>query len=189
MSGVDIFGPINNTLNIENNSINYVSTYNSNEKLYSEEDEERKRKSTLIIIIIFISLLILWYLYVFYNCLTIILFQGNLDCCDSNCCSYNCNSNRKSKKIYPVTYRNPEHNENPPNKIKKVRLKEIPKDNIKCSICWEDMKWYNSKSQLHCKHVFHKQCITEWYNQNKYDYTYTYLKKVGCPLCREEFIV
>ena len=174
MSGVDIFGPINN------------NTGNSNEKLYSEEDEEKKDRATLIIILIFISLLILWYLYVFYNCLIIILFQGKPVHCDSNC---NCNCNRTSKKIYPITYRNPEHNENPPSKIKKVRLKEIPKDNIKCSICWEDMKWYNAKSQLHCKHVFHKQCIIEWYNQNKYDYTYTYLKKVGCPLCRKEFIV
>ena len=174
MSGVDIFGPINNN----------TDDYNSNEKLYSEEDEEKKDRATLIIILIFISLLILWYLYVFYNCLIIILFQGKPVHC--NC---NCNCNRTSKKIYPITYRNPEHNENPPNKIKKVRLKEIPNDNINCAICMEDMTWYNAKSQLHCKHVFHKQCITEWYNQNKYDYTYTYLKKVECPLCRKEFIV
>ena len=178
MSGVDIFGPINNN----------TDDYNSNEKLYSEEDEEKKDRATLIIILIFISLLILWYLYVFYNCLIIILFQGKPVHCDSNS-SYNCNCNRTSKKIYPITYRNPEHNENPPSKIKKVRLKEIPNDNINCAICMEDMTWYNAKSQLHCKHVFHKKCITKWYNKNKYDYTYTYLKKVECPLCRKEFIV
>ena len=64
MSGVDIFGPINNN----------TGDYNSNEKLYSEDDEEKKDKSTLIIILIFVSLLILWYLYVFYNCLIIINF-------------------------------------------------------------------------------------------------------------------
>ena len=178
MSGVDIFGPINN------------NTGNYNVKLYSEEDEEKKGKANLIIMLIFVCLLILWYLYVFYNCLIIILFQGKPVHCDSNssCC---CNCNRKSKKIYPITYRNQEHNENPPNKIKKVRLKEIPKDNINCAICMEDMTWFNTKSQLHCKHVFHKQCITKWYNQNKYEYlyTYTYLKKVECPLCRKEFIV
>jgi hypothetical protein len=173
MSGVDIFGPINN------------NTGNSNEKLYSEEDEEKKDRATLIIILIFISLLILWYLYVFYNCLIIILFQGKPVHCDSNS-SYNCNCccscSKSSKKINPET-------NNPPNKIKKVRLKEIPNDNINCAICMEDMTWYNAKSQLHCKHVFHKKCITKWYNKNKYDYTYTYLKKVECPLCRKEFIV
>lgn len=173
MSGVDIFGPINN------------NTGNSNEKLYSEADEEKKDRATLIIILIFISLLILWYLYVFYNCLIIILFQGKPVHCDSNS-SYNCNCccscSKSSKKINPET-------NNPPNKIKKVRLKEIPNDNINCAICMEDMTWYNAKSQLHCKHVFHKKCITKWYNKNKYDYTYTYLKKVECPLCRKEFIV
>ena len=175
MSGVDIFGPINNT----------TSTYNSNEQLYSEEDEEKKRKANLIIMLIFVCLLILWYLYVFYNCLIIILFQGKPVHCDSNS-SYNCNCccscSKSSKKINPET-------NNPPSKIKKVRLKEIPNDNINCAICMEDMTWYNAKSQLHCKHVFHKKCITKWYNKNKYDYTYTYLKKVECPLCRKEFIV
>lgn len=173
MSGVDIFGPINN------------NTGNSNEKLYSEADEEKKRKANLIIMLIFICLLILWYLYVFYNCLIIILFQGKPVHCDSNsscCCNCSCSCSKSSKKINPET-------NNPPSKIKKVRLKEIPNDNINCAICMEDMTWYNAKSQLHCKHVFHKKCITKWYNQNKYDYTYTYLKKVECPLCRKEFIV
>ena len=173
MSGVDIFGPINN------------NTGNYNVKLYSEEDEEKKGKANLIIMLIFISLLILWYLYVFYNCLIIILFQGKPVHCDSNsscCCNCCCSCSKSSKKINPET-------NNPPSKIKKVRLKEIPNDNINCAICMEDMTWFNTKSQLHCKHVFHKKCITEWYNQNKYDYTYTYLKKVGCPLCRKEFIV
>jgi len=173
MSGVDIFGPINN------------NTGNYNVKLYSEEDEEKKRKANLIIMLIFVCLLILWYLYVFYNCLIIILFQGKPVHCDSNS-SYNCNCccscSKSSKKINPET-------NNPPSKIKKVRLKEIPNDNINCAICMEDMTWYNAKSQLHCKHVFHKKCITKWYNKNKYDYTYTYLKKVECPLCRKEFIV
>ena len=175
MSGVDIFGPINN------------NTGNYNVKLYSEEDEEKKRKANLIIMLIFVCLLILWYLYVFYNCLIIILFQGKPVHCDSNS-SYNCNCccscSKSSKKINPET-------NNPPSKIKKVRLKEIPNDNINCAICMEDMTWFNTKSQLHCKHVFHKKCITKWYNQNKYEYlyTYTYLKKVECPLCRKEFII
>jgi hypothetical protein len=47
---------------------------------------------------------------------------------------------------------------------------EVPND-AKCSICLDDIK--GSAQVLKCSHLFHKNCIVTWLNQNK-----------SCPYCR-----
>lgn len=47
----------------------------------------------------------------------------------------------------------------------------------KCSICLENLDDINIK-KTNCNHLFHKQCIYEWINNNK----------TTCPLCRENIL-
>ncbi len=52
-------------------------------------------------------------------------------------------------------------------------------ENVECSICFESMKQSHDGSApavkvLECCHVFHSQCISDWYNQHEL-----------CPICRD----
>lgn len=58
----------------------------------------------------------------------------------------------------------------------KLYCKEKPEP---CSICTELLQ-NNLATLKKCKHVFHKKCIQNWFNQNV-----SQVRK--CPLCREIF--
>jgi len=46
-------------------------------------------------------------------------------------------------------------------------------DNI-CSICLDDFKNEDILNKLNCDHMFHKNCLGSWLNDNN----------ISCPLCR-----
>jgi|TARA_Y100000389_G_scaffold184930_1_gene203816 hypothetical protein len=50
-------------------------------------------------------------------------------------------------------------------------------DNI-CSVCLEDFKDDDILKKLNCTHVFHKECLEPWLNNNNRN----------CPLCRTDII-
>lgn len=61
-------------------------------------------------------------------------------------------------------------------------LFEIDYNNNKCPICLEEL--YNTKNILiikNCKHIFHIDCVYEWFNNN-----YKETKQINCPLCRKK---
>ncbi len=45
-----------------------------------------------------------------------------------------------------------------------------------CSICLENYEKKDSITLTKCSHLFHKECLTKWYDKNK-----------NCPMCRTEF--
>ena len=53
---------------------------------------------------------------------------------------------------------------------------ELP-DNI-CSICLDDFKEDDILKKLNCEHIFHKDCLEPWLNNNNRN----------CPLCRTDII-
>ena len=63
----------------------------------------------------------------------------------------------RGKKVYPLVF----------NKITLEGEEE-------CSICLEKLN--NNHVSLPCKHHFHENCITKWFD-NKHE----------CPLCREKY--
>lgn len=42
-----------------------------------------------------------------------------------------------------------------------------------CSICLENFKYKDKVSVLPCNHIYHRSCISLWYNKDN-----------SCPLCR-----
>jgi len=51
---------------------------------------------------------------------------------------------------------------------------ELPENN--CSICLEEFKNEDILKKLNCDHIFHKDCLQPWINNNNNNKT--------CPLCR-----
>lgn len=45
----------------------------------------------------------------------------------------------------------------------------------RCSICLENYQKNETILKLKCKHIFHKECIKEWFHKKKQE---------ECPLCR-----
>ena len=70
-------------------------------------------------------------------------------------------------------------NLNMKNKIdqfKQVYYKANKFDNFECSICFDIFKENELLKQLNCKHIFHKECLSQWLlNENK------------CPSCNKYF--
>ena len=66
---------------------------------------------------------------------------------------------RRSEKVYPLIF----------NKI-------VLEEEEYCSICLE--KFDDNNVTLPCKHHYHENCITQWFND-----------KSDCPLCRMKFEV
>ena len=72
--------------------------------------------------------------------------------------------------------------------IKKIESLELYNNtNTSCAICLEDFDDYETSDKnnicyLECKHRYHTDCVSEWYNHylNKYD------TKCPCPLCKHE---
>ena len=51
---------------------------------------------------------------------------------------------------------------------------ELPDENDRCTICYDDYKLGNAVKILPCDHHFHCECIDEWFNV-----------KDSCPLCKK----
>lgn len=50
--------------------------------------------------------------------------------------------------------------------------------NNDCSICLEDFKGGDNVITLQCKHIFHENCLTNWFiKQNS--------NKIECPICNK----
>ena len=56
-----------------------------------------------------------------------------------------------------------------------VVCEELP-DNT-CSVCLEEFKEDDIIKKLNCNHIFHKDCLEPWLNNNR-----------NCPLCRQNII-
>ena len=61
-------------------------------------------------------------------------------------------------------------------KLKQKTLKENLLD--ECSICLGEMKKKEKVILLDCNHIYHKDCILEWFQK----------KNNSCPLCREQLL-
>ena len=58
-----------------------------------------------------------------------------------------------------------------------VVCEELPENN--CSICLEEFKNQDILKKLNCNHIFHKDCLEPWINNNN----------LNCPLCRQAVTV
>ena len=58
---------------------------------------------------------------------------------------------------------------------------ELPENN--CSICLEEFKNEDMIKKLNCNHIFHKDCLGTWINNN------TNKNNKTCPLCRRVLTV
>jgi hypothetical protein len=48
-------------------------------------------------------------------------------------------------------------------------------DEVMCIICYDKFKNGESAKQLACNHLYHSQCLLEWFS-----------RKISCPICRDE---
>lgn len=80
--------------------------------------------------------------------------------------------NRSENTQYP-TFTKQDYASLPEAKIiqKQIDTKE------ECSICFEIFQFEESVTQLHCEHLFHKNCITQWLELSH-----------TCPVCRKSQI-
>lgn len=53
---------------------------------------------------------------------------------------------------------------------------ELPDDS--CSICLEEFKSGDNIKKLNCTHIFHKECLEPWLNDNNRN----------CPMCRTDIL-
>ena len=60
------------------------------------------------------------------------------------------------------------------NKIKKLFSKSLNTPTEICVICLENYTKNDKCVMLKCDHVYHKQCLTEWFKE-----------RITCPLCNE----
>jgi len=69
-------------------------------------------------------------------------------------------------------------------KIRTSSLTEILIEDLSenCSICLEKYKKNEKCIRLNCSHIFHKQCLNEWF-KNKINKS----EELNCPLCRNNF--
>ena len=59
-------------------------------------------------------------------------------------------------------------------KIKKIFSKSINTPTEMCVICLENYTKNDKCAMLKCEHVYHEQCLYEWFNE-----------RITCPLCNE----
>tara|TARA_B110000902_G_scaffold261494_2_gene336379 strand:+ start:49 stop:405 length:357 start_codon:yes stop_codon:yes gene_type:complete len=59
-------------------------------------------------------------------------------------------------------------------KIKKINGSDLENLINECSICLEEYKINEKIMILDCDHIYHKECINLWLNENH-----------NCPICRE----
>ena len=52
---------------------------------------------------------------------------------------------------------------------------ELPDES--CSICLEEFKTGDNIKKLNCTHIFHKECLEPWLNNN-----------INCPMCRTDIL-
>mgnify|MGYP001166723081 CR=1 FL=1 len=57
-----------------------------------------------------------------------------------------------------------------------IILCEQLSDNI-CSVCLDEFKDGDTIKKLNCNHIFHKDCLEPWLNNNR-----------NCPLCRQNIV-
>ena len=58
--------------------------------------------------------------------------------------------------------------------ISQVYYKCNKYDNFECSICFDEFKENELLKQLRCKHIFHKECLSQWL-----------LNEKKCPICNK----
>ena len=58
--------------------------------------------------------------------------------------------------------------------ISQVYYKNNKFDNFECSICFDEFKENELLKQLRCKHIFHKECLSQWL-----------LNEKKCPICNK----
>ena len=76
------------------------------------------------------------------------------------------------KQIFNYTYKNYKTNKS----LSEGRY--VNETNLSiCSICLEEYDNDNIISKLNCNHIFHKECIKEWFQKNN-----------NCPNCRKIII-
>lgn len=61
--------------------------------------------------------------------------------------------------------------------IKKFTFVEAVYNND-CSICLEDFKEGDNVITLQCKHIFHENCLTNWFIKKN-------TNKIECPICNK----
>ena len=88
-------------------------------------------------------------------------------------------ANSDSNGVMNKIFEGKDKNLNMKNKIdqfKQVYYKANKFDNFECSICFDIFKEDELLKQLNCKHIFHKECLSQWLlNENK------------CPSCNKYF--
>ena len=88
-------------------------------------------------------------------------------------------ANSDSNGVMNKIFEGKDKNLNMKNKIdqfKQVYYKVNKFDNFECSICFDIFKEDELLKQLNCKHIFHKECLSQWLlNENK------------CPSCNKYF--
>jgi hypothetical protein len=58
---------------------------------------------------------------------------------------------------------------------------------MECTICYETVD--NNKTNLSCKHPFHKDCLKEWiFAKSENSDSKDYEIKFTCPTCRKKYI-
>lgn len=61
--------------------------------------------------------------------------------------------------------------------ISSIKLVPNEKEETECSICFDNVEIGKEVFDLKCKHIFHKDCVQEWFNRSKV-----------CPNCRSSLI-
>lgn len=61
------------------------------------------------------------------------------------------------------------------NGLPTVIISEDSGDALRCVICYESMSIGESPKQLPCKHLYHSDCILEWFKV-----------QISCPICRDK---
>lgn len=86
------------------------------------------------------------------------------------------NNNRTNRIIHfplaPNIVVEPQENRSPQREVKDVLATE--NDNVDCSICIEPIKSNSSIVKLPCGHIFHPECIKQWFQGSK-----------RCPNCND----
>ena len=111
----------------------------------------------------------------FFFTLAIFTFTSiQLSKCYYKCVNYIRNGRNQHNNIRTPLNRNRNIDINSINTL--VICDELP-DNI-CSVCLEEFKEDDILKKLNCEHIFHKDCLEPWLNNNNRN----------CPLCRTDIL-